>query len=52
MKSGMATSLLYMSPNDMGMWLKSRVGVYLLELVRIFLQYKWGHFKSQWFWRM
>ena len=38
MKRGMATSRLYMSPEDMGMGLKSSVGVYLLELVRILLQ--------------
>ena len=44
MKRGMATSRLYMSPDDMGMGLKScvAVGVYLLELVRLLLQYKWG----------
>ena len=42
MKRGMATSRLYMRPDDMGMGLKSCVGVYLLELVRILLQYKWG----------
>ena len=53
MKRGMATSRLYMSPDDMGMRLKSSVGVYLLELVRILLQYKWGTiFRSEWFWRM
>ena len=33
MKRGMATSRLYMSPDDMGMGLKSCVGVYLVELV-------------------
>ena len=42
MKRGMATSRLYMSPDDMGLGLKSCVAVYLLELVRLFLQYKWG----------
>ena len=53
MKRGMATSRLYMSPDDMGMVLKSSVAVYLLELVRILLQYKWGTiFRSEWFWRM
>ena len=53
MKRGMATSRLYMGPGDLGMGLKSCVGVYLLELVRILLQYKWGNiFRSEWFWRM
>ena len=53
MKRGMATSRLYMSQNDMGFGLKSCVTVYLLELVRLFLQYKWGTiFRSEWFWRM
>ena len=53
MKRGMATSRLYMSPDDMGFGLKSCVGVYLLELVRLLLQYKWGTiFRSGWFWRM
>ena len=42
MKRGMATSRLYMSPDDMGMGLKSSVAVYLLELVRLLIQYKWG----------
>ena len=46
MKRGMATSRLYMSPDDMGMGLKSCVGVYLLELVRILLQYKRGKFSG------
>ena len=33
--------------------LKSSVGVYLLDLVRVLLQNKWGTiFKSEWFWRM
>ena len=53
MKRGMATSRLYMMHDDTGMGLKSSVGVYLLELVRILLQYKWGTvFQSEWFWRM
>ena len=48
-----ATSRLYMSPDDMGFCLKSCVGDYLLELVRILLQYKWGTiFRQEWFWRM
>ena len=42
MKRGMATSRLYMKPDYMGVWLKSCVAVYLLEVVRILLQYKWG----------
>ena len=37
---GMATSRLYMKPDDMGLGLKSCVAVYLIELVRILLQYK------------
>ena len=50
MKRGMATSRLYMSPDDMGMRLKSCVGVYLLELVGILIQYKWGTiFRQGWF---
>ena len=29
------------------------IGVYLLELVRLLLQYKWGtFFRQEWFWRM
>ena len=40
MKGGMATSRLFMKPDDMGMGLKSCVGVYLVELVRLLLQYK------------
>ena len=53
MKRGMATSRLCMKPNDMGLGLKSCVGVYLLELIRILLRYKWGTiFRSEWFWRM
>ena len=52
MKRGMATSRLYMNREDMGMGLKSSVGVYLLELVRILLQYKWGTiFRKEWFWK-
>ena len=50
MKRGMATSRLYMKPDDMGMGLKSSVAVNLLELVRLLLQYKWGTiFRSEWF---
>ena len=50
MKKGMATRRLYMRPEDMGMGLKSCLGVYLLELVRILPQYKWGTiFRSEWF---
>ena len=53
MKRDMATSRLYMSPDDMGIGLKSAVAVYLVELVRLFLQYNWGTiFKSEWFWKM
>ena len=53
MKRGMATSRLYMNPDGMGLGLKSAVAVFLLELVRLFLQYKWGTiFRSEWFWRM
>ena len=53
MKRGMATSRLYMNPNDIGFGLKSCVAVYLLELVGLFLQYKWGTiFQSEWFWMM
>ena len=53
MKRGMATSWLYMSPDDMGFGLKSCVAVYLVELVRLLLQYKWGTiFRQEWFWRM
>ena len=52
MKRGMATSRQDMSPDDMGMGLKGCVGVYLLELVRLLLQYKWGTiFRQEWFWR-
>ena len=53
MKRGMATGRLYMKPDDMCMGLKSSVAVYLLELVRLILQYKWGTiFRGEWFWRM
>ena len=53
MKRGMATSRLYMKPEDTGMGLKSSVGVYLIELIRLLLQYKWGTiFRQEWFWRM
>ena len=53
MKRGMATSRLYMSPDDMGIGPKSGVAMYLLELVRILLQDKWGTiFRQEWFWRM
>ena len=39
--------------DDMGLGLKSCVGVYMLELVRLRLQYKWGTiFRQEWFWRM
>ena len=42
-----------MKPDDMGMGLKSCVLVYLLELVRILIQYKCGTiFRQEWFWRM
>ena len=42
-----------MSPDDMGMGLKSCLAVYLVELIRILLQYKWGTiFRQEWFWRM
>ena len=41
MKRGMATSRLYMKQEVMGMGIKSGVGVYLLELVRLLIQYKW-----------
>ena len=53
MKRGMATSSLYMKPDDMGLGLKSCVAVYLLELVGLLHQYKWGTiFRQEWFWRM
>ena len=35
-----------------GLWLQSCVPVYLAELVRLLLQYKWGTiFRQEWFWR-
>ena len=40
MKRGMSTARLYMKPEDTGMGLNTCVGVYLVELIRIFLQYK------------
>ena len=53
MKRGMATGRLYMSPDDIGMGMKNSVVVYLIELVRLLLQYKWGTiFRQEWFWRM
>ena len=53
MKRGMATSRLYMKPDDMGVGLKSCVAVFPLELVRLLLQYKWGTIcRQEWFWRM
>ena len=53
MKRGMATSRLYMKPDDMGMGLKGSVAVNLVDLVRILLQFKWGTiFRGEWFWRM
>ena len=49
----METSRLYVKPDDTGIGLKNCVAVYLLEFVRILLQYKWGTiFKSEWFLRM
>ena len=39
MKRGMATSRLYMSPDDTGMGLKSCVAVYLLDLFMFILLY-------------
>ena len=51
MKRGVATSRLYMKPNNIG--LKRCEAVYLLELVRLILQYKWGSiFRQEWLWRM
>ena len=53
MTIGVATSLLYMKPDDMAIGLKSCVSVCLLELIRIILQYKLGTvFGSSWFLRM
>ena len=52
MKRGMAISRLHMKPDYIGFRLKSGVGAYLLELVRL-LQYKRGTiFRQEWFWRM
>ena len=37
----------------MGMGLKSCLGVYLVELVRLLVQYKWGTiFRQEWLWTM
>ena len=53
MKRGMATSRLYMNHDDMGLGLKSCIGVYPLQLGRVLIRYKWGTiFGSEWFWRM
>ena len=53
MKRGMTTSSLYMKPDDMGLGLNGRVGVCLLELVRLLIQFKRGTiFRQEWFWRM
>ena len=53
MKRGMASSRLYMNHDDMGLRLKSSMAVYLLELIRLLLLYKWGTiFRQEWFWRM
>ena len=52
-KRGMATRRLYTKPQDMGLGLKSSVGVYLLERVRIIFQHEWGTIlRREWFWRM
>ena len=49
MKRGMVTSLLHTKPDDMGMGMKSCVAVYLLESVRVLIQYKWAAiFRSEW----
>ena len=42
MKRGMAPSRLCMSPDGMGMGIRSCVAVYIVELVRILLLFKWG----------
>ena len=42
MKREMVTNRLYMKPDDMGIGLRSRVAVYILEPVRILLLCKWG----------
>ena len=50
MKRGIATSWLYMKPDNMGLGLKNSVPVYLLELIRLLLHYKWGTiFRSECF---
>ena len=42
-----------MKPDDIGFGLKICIAVYLVELVRRLLQYKWGTiFRHEWFWRM
>ena len=41
MKRGMATSRLYMRPEDIGVGIENYMGVFLLDLVRILLQYEW-----------
>ena len=46
MKRGMATSRLCMSPDNMGIGLTSSVAVYILELVRFPLQYKWAPYSD------
>ena len=46
-------NLRNMDNYDTGLGLKSCVAVYLLELTRLLLQYKWGTiFRQEWFWRM
>ena len=53
MKRWLTTARLYMKPEDKALGLKSRVGVYLLELIRVLIQYKWGTiFRQEWFWRI
>ena len=52
MKRGMATSRLYMSPDDMGMGLKSSVAVYQLESVLLLLYKRGTIFRQEWFWKM
>ena len=41
-----------MSPDDMGLGLKSCVVGYLLELGILLPMYKWGFFRRGWFWIM
>ena len=42
-----------MKPDVLGLGPEKQHGFYLLELVRILLQYKWGTiFRQEWFWRM